>query len=1101
MKNKKSYRTSAGAVFISVLFMGGTLTGNSGLWAKNGEVQDVLSVQQQAIAVSGLVKDENGEPVIGATVVQKGTSNGTITNIDGMYELKLPSNATIEVSYVGYVTQLIPVQGKNLINVNLKVDSKNIDEVVVIGYGSRNKRDVTTAISNVDAETISRSISMSAENAMQGTMSGVQVSGTTGNPMNRPTIRIRGTNSWGIADPLYVIDGIPVTELGAGIESVDNARLNTLRGSINIMTLIDPNDIESISVLKDASSAAIYGVRAANGVVLITTKKGRKDKPTIDFSGRFGVQNIYQELDFFNTQQYTKFVQGVYATDPGKTPNVNNTGLFDPSDPRYLGNSQTYDWQKAVRNKNAPMQDYSVKVSGGTDNTDYYVSLGYSNTEGALEYNYLKRYSGAVKVNTTINKWLRTGINYRLAYAKGRDGVTDYFGMSKAAPWQPIYQENKSMPGYGGYAYVIPGFYYAGRSGKWDQTYLYGAGQVYNQLGILAANNDYHTNLRNMGTAFIEFTPIKGLSIKGSISIDNARIDQFEFTDYDAAAFSSTSGNPWASADPVSVGNLGTRYSNSYNQIEEITVNYANSFGKHNLDFLFNFMDQHFMNRSGNESTNYVTTKKDYLMNMGGVNQYNIVEGFQNRFALMGYMFRIGYNYGHKYYLDATVRRDASARFAPSKRWGTFPSVSAAWRMKSENFLSDVDWLDDLKLRGGWGQLGNQEVRDMAYLSPIASPGPSFAWGDDPGSKYPAAGYFNNGATIYGIPNPDLGWERTETYNVGFDAQAFSGLNFSFEFYNKLTKGILQTMNLPTSVGVINMPPANLARVRNSGFEINLNYNGNVGDFHYSVGGNLTTVRNRVLETYEHIPTTATNDGNLGIEEGHSMFYHKAYKVAGIFQSDEEAQSWLAKYGDDSYTVSKVGAGDFYFQDLRGKPKNEGEFYTEGPDGVIDSYDMVDIGNSLPGFFYGVNLSMEYKGFDLMAQFTGVGDVMKYNSIKAATFFPSEGSNVTDIVNNAWTPQNPSDVYPRLVFGDPAANLRRSDFFYESGAYFRCSNIQLGYTLPQSVYRATNNHIRYVKIYIGFSNLFTITKYTGLDPESDLYPTPRTFFMGLNAKF
>ena len=1101
MKNEKHYWSPTRIMLLSLILFGNPILKENTIWAESQEKQAVISAQQKSEKVTGVVKDENGEPVIGATVIQKGTSNGTITDVDGLYELTLPSDATIEVSYVGYITQTIPIRGKSLVNVNLKLTLKNLEEVVVIGYGSRNKRDVTTAISNVDAETISKSIAMSAENAMQGTMSGVQVSGTTGNPMNRPTIRIRGTNTWGISDPLYVIDGIPVTELGAGIESVDNARLSTLRGSINIMTLIDPNDIESISVLKDASSAAIYGVRAANGVVLITTKKGRKDKPTVDFSGRFGVQNIYQELDFFNTQQYTSFVQNIFATDPEKTPNVNNTGLFDPNDPRYLGNSPTYDWQNAVRNRNAPMQDYSIKVSGGTDNTDYYVSLGYSNTEGALEYNYLKRYSGSVKVNTKINKWLQAGINYRLAYAKGRTGVSDYFGMAKAAPWQPIYQANESVPGYGGYAYVIPGFYYTGRSGTWDQTYLYGAGQVNNQLGMLAANNDYNTNLRNLGTAFIEVTPLKGLSIKGSISIDNARIDQFEFTDYDAAPFTSTSGNPWAVADPVSVGNLGTRFSNSYNQIGELTVNYANSFGKHNLDFLFNFMNQHFINKSGNESTNYVTTKKDYLMNLGGVNEYNIVEGFQNRFALMGYMFRVGYNYGHKYYLDATVRRDGSARFAPEKRWGTFPSVSAAWRMKSESFMSDITWLDDLKIRAGWGQLGNQEVRDMAYLSPIASPGPSFAWGDNPGSKYPAAGYFNNGATIYGIPNRDLGWERTETFNIGLDAQAFEGLNFSFEFYNKLTKGILQTMNLPLSVGVVEMPPANLAEVRNSGFEINLNYNGNVGDFHYSVGGNFTTVRNRVLETYEHIPTTSANDGYLGIEEGHSLFYHKAYKVAGIFQSDEEAQAWLASHKDDSYTSSKVGAGDFYFQDLRGKPEKEGEFYTEGPDGVIDSYDMVDIGNSLPGFFYGVNFSMEYKGFDLSAQFTGVGDVMKYNSIKAATFFPSEGSNVTDIVNNAWTRENPSKEYPRLVFGDPASNLRRSDFFYESGAYFRCSNIQLGYTLPQSVYDAVNNHIRNIKIYVGFSNLFTITKYTGLDPESDLYPTPRTFFVGLNARF
>ena len=963
-------------------------------------------------------------------------------------------------------------------------------EEVVIGYGSRAKRDVTSSISTINADVASKSIAMSPEFSMQGTMSGVQVSGNTGNPIDRPTIRIRGTNSWGISDPLYVIDGIPVIELGSGAEA------------LNSMALIDPDDIESISVLKDASSAAIYGMRAANGVILITTKKGRKGKPTVGFSGRFGIQNIYQELDFYNTPRYTAFVQEMYRTNPAKRPDVNNFGLFDPSHSHYLGYSPTYNWADAVRHKNAPVQDYSVRVSGGSDNTDYYVSMNYSNTEGSLQENYFRRYSGSVKINTTVNKWLRIGMNYRLAYSKGRDGIDDYFNYARAVPWQPIRQENKEMPGYKGYAYVIPGFYNNGREGVWDQTFLYGAGTVSNELGRLASSSNWDADLRNMGTAYVELTLVKGLSVKGSIGIDYSAIDRFAYTDYNSAPFIVTEWNPWVAAPPASMGGLEKGYNNSFNQIEEIMINYANSFNDHNIDFLVNFMDQHFVNNSEQRVTADVSSRKDYLMTLGSINGYTLSEKFQNRFALMGYMFRAGYNYARKYYIDATVRRDGSARFAPEKRWGTFPALSLAWRIKNESFMDNADWLDDLKLRSGWGRLGNQEVCDRAYLSPIANPGPLYAFGSKFDGLYPAAGYINNGATIYGIPNSDLVWERTETVNVGFDARFFKGLSASFEVYNKKTKGIIQTINIPASVGVVNMPLANIAGVRNSGVEINLNYSGRVGNFNYSVGGNFTTVKNKVLEMYDDIPITKTGNDNLVIEERHSMFYHKAYRVGGVFQTQKEVDEWKAKHKDLNHTAAAdLAPGDFYFQDLRGAPKKEGEFYSEGPDGIIDSYDMVDVGNSLPGFFYGINFDFEYRGLDLSAQFTGVGDVVKYNAIKAQTFFASEGANVTDIVEQRWRPENPSSEYPRLVFGDPNANLRRSDFFYESAAYLRCSNLQLGYTLPLSEYKDVNGRIRNVRVYIGFSNLFTITKYSGLDPESDIYPMPRTFFMGLNARF
>ena len=1053
----------------------------------------VAQAGRQGTPVSGQVTDASGEPLIGVSVTIKGSGSGTVTDTDGKYSITVPDQESVlAFSYVGYTATELKVENRSEINVTLKDDTKQIDEVVVIGYGSREKKDITTAISNVDAKTIDKSVSMSAENSMQGTMSGVQVSANAGNPMSRPTIRIRGTNTWGVSDPLYVIDGIAITELGAGIEGQEDARLSDVRGPLNIMTMIDPSDIESISVLKDASAAAIYGVRAANGVILITTKKGRKDKPSVDLSIRYGAQTIAQTLDWLTTPQYTKFVQGVFASDPTKAPSTDNAGRFDPADPRYLGNSPTYNWQDAVRNQNAPMQDYSLKVSGGTDNTDYYVSLGYSDTQGTLLTNYLTRYSGAVKVNTKVNDWIKTGINYRLVSATGVDvGGTSYFDMIRPAPWQPIYSGD-GIPGYNGYAYDVAGIQ---PDGTYANDKLYGNGTRINVLGEAHTDDQTYKSLRNMGNTYLEVTPFKGLSIKGTVSLDMYNTTRYTFHDFLGNPFSYTSGDPRSLGGGNSVGQYEERDTYNHNVMEELAVNYNNTFGLNHLDFLFNFSNQHYDAKYKVAGTDYMTTTKSYLRNLGGENQYTSVGTDQMRWALQGYLFRVGYNYNSKYYLDATVRRDGSARFAPANRWGTFPSFSAAWRISSEEFMKELTWINDLKIRGGWGQLGNQEVRDMAYLSVISTQ-PTYAFGNSSTGSYPATGIFNLGATIFGIPNKDLTWEKTETTNIGFDALLFKNLTFSAEYYHKLTKGILQAIDIPGSVGVVETPVANVAKVMNRGFEFSANYQGHINQFNYNVGANLTTTTNRVLDTYKHIPTSGGT-----VEEGHSMFYYKAYKVAGIFQTDAEAQKWLETHSDASYTVAKVGAGDFYFQDLRGAPKSEGQFYSEGADGKIDSYDMVDIGKSIPGYFYGFNLGADYKGFDFSAQFSGVGDVIKYNTIKAGTFMATEGDNVTTIVYKAWTPDNMQPNYPRLNFSDPAQNLRYSDFFFESGAYLRLQNVQLGYTLPKSVYTACHDNIRNIRAYVGFSNLFTITKYTGLDPENDNYPTPRTFYMGLSAKF
>ncbi|NJN25103.1 MAG: TonB-dependent receptor [Cyclobacteriaceae bacterium] len=1049
---------------------------------EDSKPESTIEVIIEGIKITGkVVSGDDNEGLPGVNVIVKGTTQGTVTDVEGNYELQVPDeNSILVFSSVGFISEEVALSGRSVVDMMLTPDITALEEIVVIGYGSRSKRDITTSISNIQSEEITKSIGMSPELSMQGRMTGVQVSGNDGNPMSRPTVRIRGVNTWGVSSPLYVIDGIPITEYGSGIEGQEDARASDVRGPLNIMSMIDPNDIESMSVLKDASAAAIYGVRAANGVILITTKKGRGDTPKVEFSGRFGIQNVTQEIDVLNTSQYTQHVQNVYASDPTESRPVENEGLFDPNSDKYLGNSPTYNWQDALKNKNAPVQDYSIRISGGTEKTDYYVSAGYASTEGTMIGNYLNRYSGSFKMNTQINKYIKAGVNYRIATAEGSDIWSFNFWQSaQTPPWQPI----TDSIGPGGYAPVVGGL---GADGVYRSDKLYGVGTRINGIGRNEFTDVTYKSLRNIGVAYVELEPVLGLKIKGSVSLDTYSNTRFNFFNFKGNVFDYTRGDPRSFGGGTSVGTYEERDTYNNNLIKELTINYQKSIKDHNFDVLLSVMDQQYNSKYKAGSTEYMTSVKEELRKLGGENKFTNVQSDMGRWALVGQLARIGYNYQSKYYLDATVRRDGSARFAPENRWGIFPSVSGAYRISNESFFA-IPWISDLKIRAGWGKLGNQEVRDLAYLSPIDTR-PSFAWGNNDNNGY---GFYNTAAAIYGIANSDLVWESTATSNVGFDAVLFDGLNMSFEYYNKITEGILQEVTIPTSVGVIDQPVANIASVRNSGFELSLNYTKNIGDFIFNVGGNFTTVKNSVEKTYNDIPLWT-------IEEGYPINYIRGFKKVGTFQTQEEVDEWLANYKDDSYQSAKVAPGDFYFEDVRSAPEGENEFYSDKQDSLISFYDQVYLGKTIPGFFYGINLGAQWKGFDFTAQFTGVGDVQKYNEVKAAMeYTPGMGNNLSTTILGSWTAENPNTDLPRVIAGDPANNFRRSDHFVESGAYFRASYMALGYTFPQIESLGISN----LRMYVGSSNLFTITPYSGLDPESDNYPTPQAFFMGVNLRF
>lgn len=771
--------------------------------------------------VVGKITDKNGEPIIGASVKVKGTNLGTVTDIDGNFSMDVPDRSDLEISYVGFQTQTVKSPGKQ-VSVNLIEDMEALDEVVVIGYGSRQKKDITTSISNIDSKDIAKVVSMTPDMSMQGTMSGVQVIGNEGDPNARTTVRIRGINTWGISSPLYVIDGIPIKEYGAGVEND-----NWYRGNINILAMIDPNDIESISVLKDAASAAIYGLKASNGVILITTKKGVRNQVRVNYSQRIGFENQWQRVKpLMNTKQFADFYNALLDTDENRLQDEDPTNkpFFDPSDPAYLGNSPTYDWQKASLTDNPMTQDYSVSINGGGKSNDYMASFSYADHDGVKLGNWMKRYSGALKLNADINDYVRFGTNIRVAY--GTSGNAPYtpslIEAAQYSPWQPIYDES----GLGGYAQTIKGYV----NGIWDTTTLYGTNTKNNFVGRQHYNYQDNSSLRMMWNAYLEIEPIKNLKLRGTIDMDRFTnsVNYFEYGKANVLLWNGV--DPENSYAPGSVGDYYERSITNTNFIYEFNANYKFTlYKKHNFDALFDITGQKFHIKGSSCSTQSVTSLNKHIHSIGGENQYTNAGTFQQREALAGFLFRLSYNYEQKYYLDATVRRDGSVRFARENRWGTFPGISAAWRISSEPFMQKYrNWIDDIKIRTSWGQLGNQEVASYAYLATITTR-PNYVFGNNPLNI--GRGYYSSGAAAYGLANSDLKWEKTTTTNFGIDFTLFHDLSGSIEYYHKLTDGILESVSLAPSAGFVDQPSANIGSVRNTGIEINLNYSHSIKDF------------------------------------------------------------------------------------------------------------------------------------------------------------------------------------------------------------------------------------------------------------------------------
>ncbi|MBB5283803.1 TonB-linked SusC/RagA family outer membrane protein [Rhabdobacter roseus] len=1074
------------------------------------------------IRITGRVSDEKGGALPGVNIIIQGTPQGTTTDSDGNFQLEVPDERTVLVfSFVGYMSQEVPVGNKTKLEIKLAVDERALEEVVVVGFGERRRKDLTGSVSTVTAEAIEKIGTASPQFALQGNATGVRVINTSGNPNDAPQIFVRGIGTWnGDSQPLYVVDGQILEPPRAGNEDeISGGGLNT---PPNLFNLINPNDIESISVLKDASAAAVYGSRAANGVVLITTKKGKRGAPSVEFSTRLGIKNT-PTYSMLNTPQFVDLTREMFtnSTNPDVSVERNLYGRqepndavrltsfspqFDPESPYFLGNSPTYNWQDALVNRNAPNQTYDVKVSGANDRVDYYISAGLMEQEGLVNRNNFRRYTGAINLNVKVTDWLKVGVNYKYTSQLSTDYGGDILTVATAPPWQPLYDANNRY----GYAPVLDPYRFGN---AWQGIRIYGQGSKSNALALSDLNHGSFDINRSLGQFYVEVSPLAGLKFRGSLNLDYSKQDRFSLAAFSISnVFRIDGRDPRTESPnaPNSLGRMEHRINNTFNFQSDFTTSYTRTFAnKHNLDLTAAVQDQRHSREFVNLSSENLTYLTEDPKNTGYGNDLannSSIYGRSMRFWF-GLVGRASYNYDSKYYLDFSYRRDASNGFDKAYRWGNFYSIAGAWRISNESFFN-LPFVDDLKIRGGWGQAGNDQaaVGRYAFLSRVNTGLTSYRWGSGAGN---AIGNISLGAMVNDFPNPALSWEVSTTTYLGLDAYLLKNkMNVTLEWYNRVTSGILQTVDLPLSVGT-NNPLFNIGEMENKGLDVLVGYSNNIRDFSYNISGNISFVRNRVTKLYQGQPLFIAgllerNPADIArIEEGRSVGVIWGYKVGGIFQSQDEIDAHFANTPDSNVgNINFVEPGDMYFQDIHGNPTETERFYSKTPDGRINENDRTEIGNTIPGYTYGFNLSLAWKGFDISTSFYGEGDVQKINfERRSMEAMSGGGPNYMATTLDRWTPENRQSGMPRAVFGDPAGNNRISDRWVESAAFFRLNNWQLGYTVPTMALSKINNVVRSLRFYVGGENNLYLFRWTGIDPVNGSFPLPRTFSVGLNVRF
>jgi TonB-linked SusC/RagA family outer membrane protein len=1001
---------------------------------------------QEARKVTGTVTDASGQPVPSINITVQGTGTGASTDETGHFSLLVKRGDELLVSGIGFQKQRIKIGEETNLSIKLVEAGNNLNEVIVIGYGTQKKAEVTGATARVSGADLEKTHSTFALQALQGQAPGVQVLSSSGQPGDGIKIRIRGVATNGNSSPLFVVDGMQLDDI----------------------SFLNPADIESIDVLKDAASAAIYGTRGANGVVLITTKRGKNGKKLLTFDAYYGWQNPSRKLDVLNAKEYA-IIQNEAWLNSGKPP------YYKYSQDQIDSMGAGTDWQKEATRKNAVIQQYNLGFSGGNDQSTFAAGLSYQKQEGVVGMKGRSYYDRiGLRLNSTHKLYkdiLRFGENLNYVHYSNRGiGTGNIYGNSirgllNTSPTFPVYRPD------GSYA----------KSNTTDEEL--------NPIAAMDYLNDKKTiSDRVVGDLYLEATIVKGLTFKSDFGLDLMYFSTNTFTpEYDLASNNRTT---------TTTGEMGLYRNMIWNWDNILT--YQHSFGNHKLTLMAGATAQEYngFNVTGSKQ-DLSTADFDHAIIDNGVEGTQKATGVRAENALNGYFGRINYNYGDKYLLSAILRRDGSTRFGSNNRYATFPSFSAGWVASQEDFFPKTNWLSYLKVRGGWGQNGNDRIGDFRYMATLTS---AFM------------GYYFNGVNATSqtvgtapdtIPNPNLKWEAAEQTNIGFDATLFNKLNITFDWFNKTTKGWLVQSKLPDIVGT-GAPYINGGDIVNKGVEIGLNYRSNFGEVQVSIGGNIAFLKNAVRDVpnQEHIIHGSSNVLSSNTEEfyriqnGYQVGYFWGYQTNGLFQTQEDVNNYTSK--TSKVIQPKAVAGDVRFVDRNG-------------DGEITPLDKTQIGNPIPTHTYGFNLSASYKGFDVSLLFSGVGG----NDIVDGTRAMDRSyNNYSTQILNRWHGEGTSNTIPRVTTGseDNRNYNNFSDLYIHNGAFMRLRSLNIGYDLKTRLLR--NLPVQQLRFYLNGTNLLTFTHYKGIDPEVgygaeswasgiDLgyYPQPRVISIGISAKF
>ena len=966
--------------------------------------------------VSGVIVDETGEPIIGASILEKGTTNGTITDFDGNFVLDVAEGATLEISYVGYATQSLPAHAD--MHVVLKEDTEVLEEVVVVGYGVQKKSDLTGSIAQVNEKDLQKTPAPSLGSALEGRAAGLQVTGS-GAPGSNVSLNIRGIGSINNSQPLIVIDGVPT-----------DVPLN----------MINMDDVASVDVLKDASATAIYGSRGAYGVVIITTKKGENEKGHINLKASFGFDQLQRTLPLLKAYQFASLHNEMMA-NAGQPQNP----LF--ADPMTLGAGT--DWMSELW-QFAPTQNYSLSYSGGTKKSNFYVSGAFYDQKGIIKTTAYRRITLQFNHDTQLFDWLKFGHKLSLNHDVKSGGEYNIQNTMRALPTQAIYNEDGSWAGPVGLAMYV--------------------GDIANPIGKMKMNTSSTKGYNLLGNIYAEIKPLDWLIFKTTFGMQVMYWDTESWTPaYDWQPIVQPESQVFHSFDK------------SVTWLWDNTLSFVKTFNdKHNFTAMIgSSMQANAYEFMSGAVQGFVSENARQLSN--GLLEPTIY-GNKSDWSLLSFMGRVTYGYDNRYLVTATFRADGSSRFAKKNRWGFFPSVALAWRMSEENWFEKTFWLSDLKLRAGYGLTGNQaSVGNYAYASQLQTV--QYVFGDKQ----------VGGLAPWVLPNPNVRWETVEQYNVGADFAFFDQrLHATVDWYIKNTNDMLVPMSVPISSGYSDeaVPSINAGRMRNTGVEVSLNsLNFKKTNFTWTTTVNLAYNHNVILSLNDNVPMYF--DCNIH-KVGYPVAAFYGYVTDGIFQTEEEVnQHAVQTIGSDKFTSTQPG--DIRFKDLNG-------------DGVINEDDRTILGTPTPSWTFSMNNRFEFYGVDVEVYLQGAAGNKIYNGNRSTLEAMSVAQNQLTSTLDRWRPDYHSTTMPRAVFSDPNKNNRVSDRFLESGDYLRLKSITIGYTLPKKyTQKALMEEVRFS---ISGQNLYTLTRYTGLDPEvggsgidSNVYPMTRNFTFGLNITF